>query len=175
MSSRQILRTTMGSRQQVRDLLESLFVAELIRPSAHLYLVSPWVRDIEMLDNRSGAFRGIDPSWKRSRLRMSDLLKAIVERGSKVSLATRPLPENRDFVDRVVAGLNSADGERVYVNYRDNLHAKGLVGGSYALTGSMNFTHNGVENLDELLRFETEPAKVAELRTAFAAEYGAPT
>ncbi|MCB9759490.1 MAG: phosphatidylserine/phosphatidylglycerophosphate/cardiolipin synthase family protein [Alphaproteobacteria bacterium] len=172
MSQRQILRTRSGSRQQIRALLESLFTAELLSPSPRLFLVSPWIRDIELLDNRSGGFRGLEPSWGRRQLRLGEVLTTLVQRGSHLTLATRPEPENKDFVRRVNAPLSEADRARFVVRYPERLHAKGLVGRGYAITGSMNFTNNGVENLDEFLRYETDPQRVAELLTEFSAEYG---
>lgn len=172
MSSREILSTRSGSRQQIRGLLESLFIAELLYPSPRIYLVSAWVRDIPLIDNRSGGFRGLDPSWERRTLRLAEVLAMLVERGSSLVLATRPDRKNKDFVERVLRDLGRPEQERVSVQHRSDLHIKGLLGRGYAITGSMNFTNNGVFNNEELLRFDTDPQKLAELGLNFEQAYG---
>ena len=171
-TARTILRTSTGARRQIHELLEALFTAELLSPSAHLFLVSPWIRDLELIDNRSGRFSGLDPTWSRRNLRLGEILRVLIERGAHVTLATRPLDENRVFVDRLRRGLPTSARERLTVELRKHLHAKGLVGDDYAVKGSMNFTHNGLENLEELVTFERGPRQVAELRTQFLSEYG---
>jgi hypothetical protein len=62
--------------------------------------------------------------------------------------------------------------ERILVRTMPELHVKGVVGDKYALLGSMNLTNNGIENLTELLQFETDPAQVARLRAEFRSVYG---
>jgi len=174
MSHRQILRTRSGSQQQVRAILESIFVAEVLSPSPRLYLVSAWVRDFRVLDNRGGGFQGLDPSWGRRSLRLAEILRILVERGSELVLAVRPERGNRDFVDRFLRDLSDGGKERVALHIRESLHVKGLLGQSFAVTGSMNFTNNGVENNEELLSYETDPRKLAELRVEFEQAYGGP-
>ena len=39
-----------GSRH-VADLLQAIFAAEILRPSARMWIVSPWISDIPVLDN----------------------------------------------------------------------------------------------------------------------------
>ena len=172
MSQRQILRTRSGSRLQIRGLLDSLFTAELLSPSFKLFLVSAWVRDIQVLDNRSGSFRGLDPTWGRRTLRLSEVLGLLVERGTELVLAIRPEPGNEDFAERLLKRLRSGDVSRVRVLKRSELHVKGLLGDGYAVTGSMNFTNSGVEHNEELLTYETDPERVAELRVEFDRAYG---
>jgi hypothetical protein len=173
-SHRQILRTHSGSRQQIRDLLESLFTAELLSPSPRVYLISAWVRDIQVMDNRSGSYRGIDPAWGQRTLRLAEILTILVGRGSELVLATRKEQGNEAFVKRFIRNLGESDRERVKVLFRPELHVKGLLGHGYAITGSMNFTNNGVENNEELLTYETDSQKLAELRVEFEQAYGAP-
>ena len=53
---RRIFRSSSTSNAEIRELLESLFAAELLSPSRCLWLVSPWLTDLELLDNRAGAW-----------------------------------------------------------------------------------------------------------------------
>ena len=43
--------------------------------------------------------------------------------------------------------------------------------GAFALNGSMNFTNNGVEVLDETVQLETELARVAQFRLNLHGHY----
>jgi phosphatidylserine/phosphatidylglycerophosphate/cardiolipin synthase-like enzyme len=174
MSHRQILRTRSGSRLQIRGLLESLFTAELLSPSPQLYLVSAWIRDIEILDNLGGRYRGLDPAWGQRTLRLAEVLRILVTRGSELLLAVRQEPGNMEFANRLIRDLGDREKARVRMVTRAELHVKGLLGQGYAITGSMNFTNNGVENNDEFLRYETDPQKLAELKVEFDQAYGAP-
>ncbi|MGE0322129.1 MAG: phospholipase D-like domain-containing protein DpdK [Polyangiaceae bacterium] len=174
MSQRQILRTQAGSRQQIKGLLESLFVSELLSPSPRIYLVSAWIRDIHILDNRSGSFRGLDPAWGPRVLRLSEILRILVSRGSELVLAIREDQGNREFARRLTSGLGESEMARMAILTRANLHVKGLLGEGYAITGSMNFTNYGVESNEELLQYESDPQKLAELRMEFEQAYGRP-
>ena len=174
MSHRHILRTKTGSQQQVRGLLTSIFTAELMSPSPQLFLVSAWIRDFQVLDNRGGSFRGLDPTWGRRTFRLAEVLRILIQRGSDVVIATNPDRGNRDFLDRIKNSLGESEESRLRTLVLPQLHVKGLVGAGYAVIGSMNFTNNGVENNDELLTYETDPGKVAGLTVEFEQAYGGP-
>lgn len=172
MSSRQIHSSRHGARHQVRELLEAVFTAELIHPSRELYLVSPWVRDIALIDNLSGGFRGLDPSWGRRHFGLVELLALLVERGCRVVVATRDEENNRAFVRRLEQRVGQGQRDQLRVVFAEELHVKGLLGEDYAISGSMNFTHYGLQQNDELVRYELDPERVAELKVSFRSEYG---
>ncbi len=172
MSSRQIHSNRTGARHQVRELLEAVFTAELTHHSRQLYLVSPWVRDIALIDNRSGGFRGLDPSWGRRCFGLVELLALLVERGCCVVVATRDEQNNRAFVRQLERRIGLGQRDRLRVVLAEELHVKGMVGDDYAITGSMNFTHYGLQHNDELVRYELDPERVGELKLSFRSEYG---
>jgi hypothetical protein len=169
MTSRQILQTARSVRNAPRELLQSIFTSELLSPSRCLWIVSPWLRDVPVLDNTGGAFVSLAPEFPRTFVRLSHVLRELVARGSAVVIATRNEPGNRQLIDAL--GSVSAQSALTF-RQRDVLHAKGLVGDGYSLIGSMNLTYNGVERLDEMLVFETAESKVQELRLMFHSEYG---
>lgn len=171
--SRVILRTATTARLEIKELLSGVLAAELVAPSRCLWLVSPWVRDVELLDNRSAAFRGLGPGWGRKYVRLFEVVGELARRGAQVIVATRPA----DGVEGSLTSLRRAVGDgpaasRLHLLTRPNLHAKGLLGDDYCVSGSMNFTHNGVEHLDEMVTYTTEPAVVGALRIEFSREYG---
>jgi phosphatidylserine/phosphatidylglycerophosphate/cardiolipin synthase-like enzyme len=149
-------------------MLQSIFGAELLSPSRCLWIVSPWLRDVPVLDNSTGAFGTLCPEFPLADVRLSHVLRELILRGTTLVIATRPDEGNRQVIDAI------SNDPRAVVTFleRPLLHMKGIVGDRYALVGSMNLTYNGVERLTEMIVFETQPAQVESLRIAFKKEYG---
>jgi hypothetical protein len=87
-------------------------------------------------------------------------------------IATRPEPGNRQLVEALGDMHYGGPMDIFLFQERNDLHAKGIVGDRYCLTGSMNLTYNGVDRLTEMLMFQTDLARVEEVRIAFRSEYG---
>ncbi|MFT5468122.1 MAG: hypothetical protein ACI8UO_003230 [Verrucomicrobiales bacterium] len=173
--ARLIVKTLQGSRDEVRDLLESLFAAELLAPSEEIWLVSPWVTDLPLLDNRAGAYAGLEPSWPKRFLTLAELLAFALKTSPSCQLrvVTRPDIHNRRFCQRLrtLAELDATDERLVMEEDRETLHTKGLAGTHFALKGSMNFTYNGIEVLEEAVELETDLSRVASLLLSFKTHY----
>jgi len=171
--TRRIFKSATTSQREARELLQNLFISELLFPSIRLWLVSPWISDIDMLDNRGGAFSALNPSWGRRTIRLAEILHRLIVLGSSIAIAIRPDEHNQRFISRIktLAGNNVA-GSRLSVVQRENLHTKGILGDSFLLSGSMNITHNGVEILEEALTLDISPDAIAEARIAFLENYG---
>lgn len=172
MTVRQFLQTSSAGRNSAREILQAVFAAELVSPSRCLWLVSAWMRDVPVLDNTMGMFQSVAPDLPRDEVRLSRVLSELHERGTRIVIATRPDGAgNRQVHGNLLSSL--PDGEhRVSFVEQPNLHAKGLVGDRFALTGSMNLTFNGLGNLTEFLTFQTDPRDVEAIRVMFAHEYG---
>ena len=169
MSTRQFLQSAADARNAVRELLQIIFTAELLAPSHSLWLVSPWIRDIPVLDNTTGSFLSLCPDFPLTEIRLSLVLRQLLARGSQVVIATRPDPGNTQVYDSL-RGIGP--DERLIFHERAELHAKGIVGDAFCLIGSMNLTYNGLDRLTEMLIFETNPPAVEQLRLSFQREYG---
>jgi phosphatidylserine/phosphatidylglycerophosphate/cardiolipin synthase-like enzyme len=172
-ASRVVIRTATAARTEIKELLAGVLAAELVAPSRRIWLVSPWLADVDLLDNRAAAFRGIGPGWGRRMIGLFDVLGEFTRRGSEVIVATRPGAES----DGTLAALRLAAGQgpsaaRLHCETRSQLHTKGLLGDDFCISGSMNFTRNGVEHLDEIVTYVTDPAQVGALRIEFGQEYG---
>jgi hypothetical protein len=152
--------------------LQLIFAAELLTPSRRLWIVSPWLRDIPVLDNSTGAFRALCPDFPPSEIHLSRLLRELIDRGTRVIVATRPDQGNRQVIDAIGDLGEGLVTDRLVVHQRSELHAKGVVGDRYALHGSMNLTFNALDNLTEVLVFQTDRAQLETLRLSFQAEYG---
>ena len=160
-----------GGATEVRELLRSLLLAELLAPGEELWLVSPWVTDVLVLDNRAGAFDAAGPGWGPRQVRLSDVLVELLASG-RVHVVTRPDDHNEAFI-RTLTDTAEAAGRvgRLRVVRRDTLHHKGLLGTDYYLSGSMNFTVNGLEVLEEAVTLQTDPAAIADARLALRDRY----
>jgi hypothetical protein len=159
--------------QQLSDLLQTVFTAELLEPSRCLWLVSPWVSDIPILDNRANAYLTLNSQWPRSDIRLNAVLAALLDMGTTIHLAVRPDHHNRDLVER----LRARDPGRewpLFVHHAEDLHEKGLLGDGFYLSGSMNFTYNGIRINEEAVHFHTDPAIVAENRLVLARRWEGP-
>jgi len=167
--TRQFLQSALDARNSVRELLQMIFAAELLAPSRSLWLVSPWIRDIPVLDNTTGSFSALCPDFPLAEVRLSLVLRQLLACGSQLVIAARPDPGNTHVYDSL-RGIRSDDG--LIFHERSELHAKGIVGDAFSLIGSMNLTYNGLERLTEMLIFDTNRPAVDQLRLSFRREYG---
>ena len=159
------------SSRQVPDLLQAIFVAELTTPSRCLWLVSPWISDIPVIDNSANTFLCLEPSWSRDRLRLSQVLATLAEQGTTVHVATRPDSHNRSFIEGLQARISGTE-VTIQLHVQEELHAKGILGDGYYLAGSMNFTYNGITVNEEALYYETTPEVIAEQQVIFNSRWG---
>ena len=145
------------------EFLQSLFVAELIRPSSRLWLSSPWINDIDVVDNTARQFGGLVPGWPSSWIRMSDVLGALLDRGAEVVVISNYDPRNAEFLSRV-ALLREMHPGRVHAIRSAEVHEKGILSDNFTLDGSMNFTYRGVNISQEYLGYRCDPQSVQERR-----------
>lgn len=156
------------ARQEVRRLLTAVFVAELLEPSGELWLVSPWIRDVAVLDNQAGDFAAVQPSWGQREIRLLDCLSTVLARGSSVHLKTSedsPSVNLLRTLERRARDLGAAD--RLHTRTSNLLHTKGLLTSRCLIRGSMNFTVRGVELNEEAITYDLDSEAIAEMRIAF--------
>ena len=176
-SSSRVIHTRSVAREVPR-LLQSLFAGELVAPSRNLWLVSPWISNIPILDNRTNAFRHIEPNWPQTRIRLADVLAHLLMDGTAVYVATRPSRRggaskaNDGFVDELKRKAGGSDASLyIYRRREENLHQKGLLCEAFYLRGSMNFTRNGVQHNDERVEFTTDREDIARARSEFKEQW----
>jgi PLD-like domain len=162
---------TRASVRQVPDLLQMIFTAEIVCPSGCLWLVSPWVSDIPVIDNRTNGFLSLEPRWGRAQVSLSQVLGKLLELGTTVHIATRPDDHNDAFLDRM-RRIADPEGLPLRLHSAQELHEKGILGDGFYLSGSMNFTFSGISLNEEAVHFSVDPAFVAENRILFANRWG---
>jgi hypothetical protein len=172
-STRLLHKTSGRSRNEAREVLEFFFLAELLSPSRCLWIVSPWLRDVTLFDNRAGAFATLFPDLPRRELRLTDALRELMARGTRVLLVTRPPPDDGN-VGRIMeeSAIASGRSSQLMVHNRPESHTKGIVGDQAAIVGSMNFTHNGLDVQIEYVQLTTDGEPLSKLQLEFASTYG---
>ena len=172
---RQVFKSSRHCKKVARELLEGIFVSEVLKPSQRLWIVSPWISDIPIIDNRSGSFWALDVSWAQKQIRLREVLLRIVQNGGVVTMVTRP-PENEITVGQRLQREMDARGQSEgfeLIHTDEDFHSKGLLGEDFYLMGSMNFTYNGLEINDETISLDRDRQRVAEARYVFENEYTA--
>lgn len=145
-----------GPTQALEDLLQTLLVAELLSPSRRIWLVSPWVSDIAVLDNTTGSLTAVAPSAPSRRLRLSEVLSRLAESGSEVTVITRrDEPHNAHFLTALGSLTN-----QVAMHAHPELHAKVLASERFVLSGSMNFTNYGIGKNVERVTLDIDPETI---------------
>lgn len=64
-------------RRQFREVLSTMLASLLINPD-EIWLVSPWLSDFPLLDNRSGQWDSLEPKWGNRTVSFSELLARAV-------------------------------------------------------------------------------------------------
>lgn len=153
-----------GDEDFLVRLLETVCLAELLSPSRELWLFAAWITDFAILDNSQGTASGLVPEWPNGRIRLTRWLWALAEAGTTLYIETNRDQKNDPF-ERAIQGLSQAlPRDRIHFRRRDTLHAKGMIGDSFCLLGSFNFTRNGILMLDEQGRYDTDLEVVSRMR-----------
>ena len=149
-----------GNNRQISDLLASMFTCELLAPSKELWLDSPWVSNIPVLDGRGNQYVSINPAWAGTRVSLADVLVQLATRGCTVRIITNDDPRNLLFRDEV-ARIAKSESIVIEMKLDKYNHAKGLVTDRFALWGSMNFTERGISLNGERVEYTMDKAKLA--------------
>ena len=160
-----------NSCRQIPDLLQMIFMSELLCPSKCIWIVSPWISNIQSIDNSANQFITLEPNWARRKIRFAEVLAKILSQGATVHVATRDDEMNQHFINTL---LNLAPEQNPpYIQTAAKLHEKGILGDCYYLNGSMNFTFYGISINQEAIYYDTNPEVVAENRMIMANRWGA--
>lgn len=160
----------LGNSREIIDLMQSIFVSELLSPSRCLWIVSPWISDIPLIDNRSNQFLTLEPNWARKKVVFSEVLAHLLQRGTTIHIATKPDAKNRTFLQAIQE--RSLGAEKLEIHLSAALHSKGILGDDFYLSGSMNITFNGIEFADESVQFHVDPEVVSGKRIDFLNWWG---
>lgn len=145
-----------------------MMVSELVCPGEEVWLVSPWITDVPLLDNKAGSFDAVNPEWGHREIRLADVFVQLMAGGTAVRIITRPDDHNRAFLTRLRdAAASAAVGNMLHITIRERLHTKGILTSRGFLSGSMNLTYNGLELNEELITYDTDDPSLSVARLAF--------
>ena len=172
---RTIRKSSTASANEAFDLVASLLAVELIKPSRCLWVISPWVSNVQILDNRLDDFTALE-SYAGRRVGFAEVLTELAVRGTRIVVATRDEPSNRFFrgdLERLAKDRRVQDSVTIcVVPDRQALHDKALTGDDFVVAGSMNFTYNGLHMNEEQIQFHDDPGYVAETQRDLHQRFG---
>ncbi len=169
--SRRIFKSVATSQNLVRELLQMMVLAEAVSPGdQRAWLVSPWISNVVLFDNRAGGFASVNPAWGEREIRLIEVASHLMARGTRLGIATNFDDHNDAFLDAIRAGADETGlADKLLIVRRQNLHVKGILLKRGLLTGSMNLTYNGLELNDETVVYDTASSTVAQARLNFEA------
>ena len=178
LETRREFKTAAGTPTIIKELLQMIFSAELLKASEReIWIVSPWLSNVEIFDNRSGYFADINPDWPCTAIRLIDVLLALLVQGAVVNIVVDTEEarfKNNLHNDKFFGAIDKRvhqEGVRDQIKLlkSNNLHTKGFLFDSGFLSGSMNMTFNGLEVLDEHIVFDRSKDAISKARLAFEA------
>ncbi len=170
---RRLFKSQQTGVETIRELLQTMFVGEMLLIGEEIWIVTPWVSNVVLIDNRSGNFDSLNPEWSRREIRLADVLVALMARGSRVVIVTRELETNMGFIKAFteLAERNSLENQKT-IKMHESLHTKGILLSKSLLMGSMNLTYNGIEMNDEWIQFSIDSEDIAKTRLEFKTYLG---
>ncbi|MEV0731908.1 phospholipase D-like domain-containing protein DpdK [Polymorphospora sp. NPDC050346] len=169
MTDERVVRTSARTGVRIDGILATALLAELMTPSPQLWLVSPWIGDVDAIDNRSAAYDAVFPDPSSRIYTLAEVLAGITRAGGRVSVAIRPDQFNNVFLTRLVRHAVSGSVNVIKV---EDVHEKTLCGDDWLITGSMNFTYRGMAVNDEAISYRVDPAMAAAARLDFERRFG---
>jgi hypothetical protein len=165
---RRIFKSVVTSRKVIQELITLMMIGELLDPGSTVWIVSPWISDVPLLDNRAGSFDAVNPEWGHREVRLTDLAIQLMAGGSDLRIVTRPVEHNKEFMRTLMDAADAgALRDRLAVTERERLHTKGILTRRGLMLGSMNLTYSGLELNDEVIEYDTDSQALTTAEMAF--------
>lgn len=167
--TRRIFKSAITSQNLIRELLQQMILSELLSPSGdRAWLVSPWISNVVLLDNRAAGFSALNPDWGEREIRLIEILVYLMARGTPLGIATSFDDHNDPLLAALqIAAQDAGVDDKLVIVRRQLLHTKGLLFSRGLLTGSMNLSFKGLELNDEHVIYDTTRQPIAQARIAF--------
>jgi phosphatidylserine/phosphatidylglycerophosphate/cardiolipin synthase-like enzyme len=150
---------------RVDPVLTAVLLAELLAPSREIWLVSAWISDVPAVDNGAGDYDSLFGDAVARIYQLSEVLGLLSVRGARLTVVTRDVRENDSFLTRLG---RVAVAKRLRVIRSPDAHEKTFCGSDWLLSGSMNFTVNGMTVNDEVITYKLDGTAAAQARIDLA-------
>ncbi len=160
------LRTGARLGLSAESILSTALLSELACPGDSVWLISGWITDVEVVDNRQGAFDSVLGDNSQIAWRLSQILGLIAAAGTRLHIVTRPAAHNEMFLRNLRAAVN--DSTRLQITLDPTVHEKTICGREWVFTGSMNFTVNGLGSNEESVTYRVSEREAAQAQLDFA-------
>ena len=167
--TRRIFKTALTGSNTIREIIQFLFLAELIFPvEKRIWIVSPWISNVLIIDNRGSNFDALNPEWSNKEIRLMNVLIQLLSVGCPVGIVTNHDEHNTVFLNLLSENAREKGLDMgLTIIQKDQLHTKGILTSTSLFMGSMNITYNGLEINDESMDFDTRPESLAQARLTF--------
>ena len=163
-----------GAQRDLQGLIATVLAAEFIAPSQQLWVVAPRLADAGILDNRAGAFRGLDPNWPPRYIRLSEVLVGLLKRRARAVLITEDQVDNHRFVAALQRSARDAGiADALLIHFVEDLPAQGILGDDFVVHGSLTFADDGVRILNGDVAYDINADAINAARAQFGAAYEA--
>ena len=173
--NRQIRRAAGSASREIADVMQNVFVGELVANSRCVWIISPWLSDISVIDNSAGGFDTISRDWGARPIRLSEVLGRLAQLGTRIVIATRPVDHNDHFLSNLSSQCSSLGVDDLITTRRkeeEHLHEKGILTSRIYIDGSMNLTYSGIEVNEEQIGVSSDPAVIAQAKLALHQRWG---
>ncbi|WP_303245298.1 phospholipase D-like domain-containing protein DpdK, partial [Salmonella enterica] len=75
-------------QRHLREILSAQFSSLILYPEL-IWLISPWMSDFDVIDNRGGQWSFLDPSWGARMISFQELLATAINNGCPLRIVTR--------------------------------------------------------------------------------------
>ena len=148
---RRIFNHSESSPKILEELFHNIFMAEFLDPSDEIWIVSPWVSNIQIFDNRGGAFTTLCPDWQGLSVKLGHVLIRLLSVQAKINVVAN----NDTHNDQFFFSLDQKSKDLGWMRTSDYFAVKRCIPRIFtrhgSLTGSMNITFSGVNINDEHL------------------------
>lgn len=163
------MRTSPVTGIRVDSVLTAVLLSEFLAPSPNLWLVSAWISDVPAVDNSRGDYDSLIIDAAARIYYLSEILGLLTHKGTRLTVVTRDVPENSSFLVRLKRAVEEGQSN---VIFGADAHEKTFCGEDWLLTGSMNFTVNGLAVNDEAVTYRVDRASAAHARLDLAHRWG---
>lgn len=157
-----------NTAHELTDMLEWIWLAELLAPGEELYLLAPMIDNAPLLDNSTGAFDALDPGWGRRSVRLLDLVLRLAASGQRIVLGTRAESRRLDFLGDLRASVQDHGLENLVQVYElPWLLASGLLTSHGLIRGDLEFSFDAVRLAGTTASFDADPQVLQDVRASF--------